>query len=315
MGMYALNMMDMALEIAMEDASFEDTATKFFEHFVLIAEALNQHGLWNDTDKFFYDTLSIAGSNPLQLRIQSIVGLTTLFAVSVIEKKVRDKLQDFKKRTSWFENYRLRNNRFWPNEEHGGGEKTLLSLVLQDRLKQILEHLLNEEEFLSPGGIRALSKYHEKNPFSVTIDSIEYTIQYDPGDSTSNLFGGNSNWRGPVWIPINYLIIQSIRRYGEFYGDGLQVECPVGSGIKMNLKEVADELTRRVISLFTKDEDNKRRLHGKYDWFYQQPGNEHLVLFYEYFHGDDGNGLGASHQTGWTSLVAQLISELNKNGK
>ncbi|MEO6329515.1 MAG: glucosidase [Ginsengibacter sp.] len=312
MGMYALNMMDMALEIAMVDETFEDTATKFFEHFVLIAEALNQHGLWNDTDKFFYDILSKAGSNPIHLRIQSIVGITTLFAVSIIEKKVRDNLPDFKKRIAWFEKYRNKNNRFWPNEEHTSGEKILLSLVQQHRLINILERLLNEEEFLSPGGIRALSKYHEKNPYAVKIDNIEYTIQYDPGDSTSNLFGGNSNWRGPVWIAINYLIIQSIRKYGEFYGDGLVVECPAGSGIKMNLKQVADELAKRVISLFTKDADGTRRLHGKYNWFYQRPGNEHLILFYEYFHGDDGNGLGASHQTGWTSLVAQLISELNK---
>jgi hypothetical protein len=312
MGMYALNMMDMALEIAMVDDSFEDTATKFFEHFVLIAEALNQHGLWNDTDKFFYDTLSIASANPLQLRIQSIVGLTTLFAASIIDKEVRNTLPDFKKRTTWLEDYRQKHNRFWPNEEHTTGERTLLSLVQQDRLKNILERLLNEDEFLSPGGIRALSKYHETNPYTVTIDNIEYTIQYDPGDSTSNLFGGNSNWRGPVWIPINYIIIQSIRKYGEFYGDDLLVECPAGSGVKMNLIQVADELANRVISLFTKDNEGKRPLHGKYNWFYQQPGNEHLILFYEYFHGDNGNGLGASHQTGWTSLVAQLISELHK---
>ena len=311
MGMYALNMMDMALEIAMVDDAFEDTATKFFEHFILIAEALNLHGLWNDADKFFYDILSSSGANPIQLRIQSIVGLTSLFAVSTIQNKVRDSLPDFKKRIAWFENYRRKNNRFWPNEEHDNGEKILLSLIQRDRLKDILNHLLNEEEFLSPGGIRALSKYHEKNPYAVKIDNIEYTIQYDPGDSTSNFFGGNSNWRGPVWIPINYIIIQSIRAYGDFYGDELLVECPVGSGIKMNLNQVADELTRRVISLFEKDAEGKRDIYGKYNWFYQQPGNEHLVLFYEYFHGDNGHGLGASHQTGWTSLVARLISELN----
>ena len=156
-----------------------------------------------------------------------------------------------------------------------------------------------------------MSKYHEKNPYVVTIDNIDYSIQYDPGDSTSNFFGGNSNWRGPVWIPINYILIQSIRKYGEFYGDDLLVECPVGSGVKMNLNQVADELSRRVISLFEKDAEGERKIYGKHNWFYQQPGNEHLVLFYEYFHGDNGNGLGASHQTGWTSLVAQLISELH----
>ncbi len=312
MGMYALNMMEMALEISMHDISFEDTATKFFEHFVLIAEALNQHGLWNEEDKFFYDTLSMLHASPIQLRIQSIVGLTTLFAVSIIDTKVFDHLPDFKKRSTWLENYRIKNNRFWPNEEHAEGGKTLLSLVQQERLVSILEHLLNEDEFMSPGGIRALSKYHEKNPYHVNIEYVDYMIQYDPGDSTSNLFGGNSNWRGPVWIPINYLVIQSIRRYGAFYGDRLLVECPAGSGHKMNLHQVADELTHRVISLFEKDGKECRKIHGKYNWFYQQLGNEHLLLFYEYFHGDDGNGLGASHQTGWTSLVAQLISELHE---
>ncbi len=315
MGMYALNMMDMALEIAMADETFEDAATKFFEHFVLIAEALNQQGLWNDTDKFFYDILSLAGSNSIQLQIQSIVGITTLFAVSTIQKKVRDKLPDFKKRITWFEHYRKKNNRFWPNEERDDRERILLSLVPQERLKNILQHLLNEEEFLSPGGVRALSKYHEKNHYQVTVDNIEYTIQYDPGDATSNLFGGNSNWRGPVWIPINYILIQSLRKYGEFYGDDLMVECPAGSGIVMNLKQVADELAKRVISLFKKDEEGNRRIYGKDNWFYKQPGNEHLILFYEYFHGDNGYGLGASHQTGWTSLVATLINELEKRNE
>jgi len=312
MGMYALNMMDMALEIAVEDNSFEDAATKFFEHFVLIAEALNIYGLWNDEDKFFYDALSLPGGEVIQLRIQSIVGLTTLFAVSTIQKKVRDQLADFKKRTNWFENYRKKNNKFWPNEERTDGNDILLSLVQQDRLKSILEHLLNEEEFLSPGGIRALSKFHEKNPYAVTIDEVEYGIQYDPGDSISNLFGGNSNWRGPVWVPINYIIIQAIRKYGAFYGDELMVECPTGSGNLMNLTQVADELTRRVISLFEKDGEGKRSIFGEYNWFYQKPENQHLFQFFEYFHGDSGKGLGASHQTGWTALVASLISELSK---
>jgi len=310
MGMYALNMLDMALEIAMKDESFEDTATKFFEHFVLIAEALNEQGMWNEEDKFFYDTLSIAGSAPIQLRIHSIVGLTSLFAVSLIEKKKLDKLADFKKRISWFESYRLKRNKFWPNEEKIDGEDILLSLVPRDRLVFLLERLLNETEFLAPGGIRALSKYHETEPYSVTIDGVHYTIRYDPGDSTSNLFGGNSNWRGPIWMPINYLIIQSIRKYGIFYGDTFKVECPVGSGKFMNLEEVADELTLRVISLFERDSESKKPQYGTYNWFYEKPGNENLNLFYEFFHGDNGQGLGASHQTGWTALVAELISEL-----
>jgi hypothetical protein len=312
MGMYALNMMDIALEIAQYDASFEDTATKFFEQFVLIAEALNEHGLWNEEDKFFYDILCISGAEPLPLRIQSIVGLTTLFAVSTIDTAVLERLPDFKKRITWFENYRLRNNKFWPNEEKGDKESILLSLVKRDRLVHLMERLLDEQEFLSDGGIRALSKRHEKHPYSVTIEGNHYTIRYDPGDSTSDMFGGNSNWRGPVWMPINYLIIQSIRKYGAFYGDNFIVEYPAKSGKKLNLQQVADELTRRVVSLFEKDADGKRRLYGEYNWFYQQPGNEHLVLFYEYFHGDNGRGLGASHQTGWTALVAELISEMGE---
>ena len=316
MAMYALNMMDMALEIAIHDKAFEDTATKFFEQFVLIAEALNILGLWNEEDKFFYDTLSVSGSSPLQLRIQSIVGLTTLFAVSNIEKKAVSRLDDFKKRMKWFEDYRKKNMLFWPNEEDSDGETILLSMLPKDRLVYLLERLLNENEFLSEGGIRALSKYYEQNPYAVTINGTSYTAQYDPGDSTSDFYGGNSNWRGPVWMPINYLIIQSIRKYGAFYGDNLKIECPTGSGNVMTLSEVADELTRRVISLFEKDNESKRKLFGEYNWFYKKPENEHLVLFYEYFHGDSGRGLGASHQTGWTSLVAELINELHhRNGK
>ena len=310
MGMYALNMMDMALEIAMHDKSFEDTATKFFEHFVLIAEALNEAGLWNEEDKFFYDTMSVAGAEPLHLRIFSIVGLTSLFAVSTIEKRMLDKLDDFRKRINWFENYRQKNKRYWPNEERSDGKTILLSLVKRERLVYLLERLLDEEQFLSPWGIRALSKYHEKNPYTVAVGGVEYTIRYDPGDSTSDLFGGNSNWRGPVWMPINFLIIQSIRHYGEFYGDELQVECPMGSGNKMNLVKVADELTYRLIKIFELDESGKRAMHGKYNWFYQRPGNEDLLLFFEYFHGDNGGGLGASHQTGWTALLAELVHNL-----
>jgi hypothetical protein len=307
MGMYALNMMDMALEISRHDIAFEDSATKFFEHFVLIAESLNSHAMWNDEDKFFYDTLCIAGADPLPLRIQSIVGLTSLFAVSTIDQELMDMLPDFKKRIEWFEKYRKKNNRFWPNEEKTDGKATLISLVQRDRLIFLLNRLLHEAEFLSGGGIRALSKYHEANPYSVKIDGETYTIEYDPGDSTSNLFGGNSNWRGPVWMPINYLIIRSIRKYGEFYGEGLKVECPVGSGNYLNLVSVSNLLSQRVVSLFAKDELGERKLYGEYNWFYNKPGNENLVLFFEYFHGDTGAGLGASHQTGWTSLVADLI--------
>jgi hypothetical protein len=311
MGMYALNMMDISLEIAMHDRSFEDSATRYFEHFVLIAEALNELHLWNDEDKFYYDTLCRPNAAPIQLRIQSIVGLSPLFAVSVIDKRALEKLDDFNKRISWFENFRKSNKKFWPNEEKAETEEILLSLLPKERLEALLQRLLNEAEFLSEGGIRALSKYHEANPYTVTIEGNDYTIQYDPGDSTSSMFGGNSNWRGPVWLPINYLIIKSLQKFGDFYGDKLMLEYPVGSGKKMPLKEAVRHVTERVVSLFMPDEKGKRKLHAEYNDFYLRPGNEHLVLFYEYFNGDSGRGLGASHQTGWTALVANLLNDLS----
>jgi hypothetical protein len=308
MGTYALDMMDIAIEIALHDSSFEDTATKFFEHFILIAESLNEHRLWNEDDRFFYDVLCVQGADPIPLRIQSIVGITSLYAVSTIGRNAANQLGDFRKRITWFENYRKKNNKFWPNEERSDDGEILLSLVPKDRLIDLLKRLLDESEFLSEGGIRALSRYHEENPYSVVVDGITYSIKYDPGDSTSDMFGGNSNWRGPVWMPINFLIIQSLRRYGEFYGNTLQVEYPNDSGNMMNLEQVADELTKRVISLFTRDSEGKRKSYGEYNWFYQQPGNEQLLLFYEYFNGNSGRGLGACHQTGWTALVAELIN-------
>lgn len=310
MGVYALSMMDIALEIALDDNSFEDTATKFFEHFILIAESLNEHLLWNEEDRFFYDVLCMRDAAPQPLRIQSIVGLTSLYAVCTIRKEVFEKLPDFAKRFNWYKHYRLKNNRYWPKEEHGDGEDILLSLVSTDKLKAMLKRLLDEDEFLSDGGIRALSKYHEKHPYSVTINGEVHSIQYDPGDATSDMFGGNSNWRGPVWIPINFIIIQSIRKLGKFYHDKVVVEYPTDSGTDMNLFNVSSALAKRVISLFIKNEEGNRPIYGDYNWFYKQPENEGLILFYEYFHGDTGRGLGASHQTGWTALVAELISEL-----
>lgn len=310
MGTYALNMMDIALEIAMVDASFEDVATKFFEHFILIAEALNEHVLWNEADQFFYDVLCQRDAAPQPLKIQSIVGLTSLYAVSSIKKEVFDKLPDFKKRFNWYKKYRTKNNKFWPKEERGDGEELLLSLVQRERLEALLKRLLDEKEFLSDGGIRALSKYHDDHPYSVNIDGQVHTIEYDPGDSTSDMFGGNSNWRGPVWVPINYLIIQSIRKFGKFYHDSLLVPYPTGSKNTKNLFNIAAGLNKRVISLFQRDKKGNRPIYAEYNWFYKLPENEDLILYYEYFNGDSGRGLGASHQTGWTSLVAKMISEL-----
>jgi hypothetical protein len=311
MGMYALNMLDMAIEIALHDISFEDSAVKFFEQFVLIAEALNHHGMWNEEDKFFYDTLTISGSEPLHLRIQSVVGLTSLFAVSVIQKRVMDKLEDFSKRVNWFEKYRLKNFLFWPNEEHGERSEILMSLLPKERLKFLLQRILNESEFLSDYGIRALSKYHEKNPYTVNINGQNFTIQYDPGDSTSDFFGGNSNWRGPIWFPMNYMIIKSLRQYGNFYGDSLLIEYPIGSGHSINLIQVADKLTERLTHIFKANEKGEKPVFGEYQEFYSRPGNENLLLFFEYFHGDTGKGLGANHQTGWTALIADLIQRIS----
>ncbi|MGN6539869.1 MAG: MGH1-like glycoside hydrolase domain-containing protein [Ginsengibacter sp.] len=311
MGMYALDMMNIALEIALNDISFEDTATKFYEHFVMIAEALNELGLWDDKDKFFYDVLSLNKSDAFPLRIRSIVGLSPLFAVTVIEKEVFDALPDFTKRMKWFQNYRKTNNLYLPSEQRKSFEGVLLALVDQERLKDLFAKLLDESEFLSEGGIRALSKFYE-TPYTIDFEGHTYSIQYDPGDSTSNMFGGNSNWRGPVWIPINYLFINAFRTFGYFYEDDLKVECPVGSGNYCNLTHVGKDISARLLHIFEKNEKNERLTNGYYNWFYQKEENTDLVLFHEYFHGDNLRGLGASHQTGWTALVANLIMDLKE---
>ena len=307
MGMYALGMMDIALEIAMYDNSFEDAGTKFYEHFVIIGEALNEMGLWNDEDNFFYDVLSLNKSNAFPLKVRSAVGLIPLFAVTVIEKEQRDKLIDFTKRMQWFQNYRKGNNQYLPSQDKSNNDCILLSMVSKERLTFILERVLDESEFLSNGGIRALSKYYQKNPYSLDFEGNHYSIQYDPGDSTSNMFGGNSNWRGPVWMPLNFLFIHAIKIYGSFYEDDYKVECPKGSGVYLTLTEVAKEITRRLLHIFEHNEQNERLVNGPYNWFYQREENRDLVLFHEYFHGDNLRGLGANHQTGWTALVVNLF--------
>ena len=306
MGMYALNMMDIALEIAMNDQAFEDTATKFYEHFVIISEALNELGLYDEYDNFFYDVLCLDGSSPFPLKIRSVIGLVPLFAVSVIHKYKVDTLEDFKKRMTWFREYRVANHKYLPSEATCESENLLLSLVHKDRMIKMLEHFLDESEFLSNGGLRALSAYYRDNPLTVSIGREAYTIQYDPADSTSGLFGGNSNWRGPIWMPINYLFIRALQKYGEFYGDDLKIEYPSHSGNFMNLHTVSKNLMARICSIFLKDSGNNRPVFGKYNWFYKNENSE-LLQFHEYFHGDTGSGLGASHQTGWTALVVNLI--------
>jgi hypothetical protein len=298
MGMYALDMMNIALTIAMNDPAFEDTATKFYEHFVIIAEALNELGLWNEEDKFFYDVLSLNKSDAIPLKIRSLVGLSSMFAVTIVDKEVLDRLPDFTKRMKWFQHYRR--------------SGLLLSLIDKERLQDLCEKLLDESEFLSNGGIRALSKFYQKNPYSVNLGGTTYSIEYDPGDSTSGLFGGNSNWRGPIWMPVNYLFINAFNTFGSFYGDEVKVECPVGSGKYLNLVDVGKEITRRLLNIFEKNDQNERVTYGQYNWFYKKDENKDLLLFHEYFHGDTLRGLGASHQTGWTGLIANLIHELNK---
>ncbi|MGZ3924808.1 MAG: MGH1-like glycoside hydrolase domain-containing protein, partial [Flavisolibacter sp.] len=307
MGMYALNMLDIALEIAMNDDAFEDAATKFYEHFVIIAEALNELGLWNEEDQFFYDVLALKNNTFLPLKLRSIVGLIPLYAVSIIDKEKFGRLKDFKRRTDWLKNYRNNHSQYLPSEQKSDDNTTLLSLVHKEKLIQLLKRFLDEKEFLSDGGIRSLSRYYLQNPYFLRIENTDFAIHYDPGDSTSSLFGGNSNWRGPVWMPINYLFIRALKKYGEFYGETVKVDYPSGSGDFLNLNEIADKLAGRLTRIFQKDENGNRPVFGDYNWFYQKEENKELVLFHEYFHGDSARGLGASHQTGWTALITSLM--------
>ncbi|RKR85001.1 glycosyl hydrolase family 63 [Mucilaginibacter gracilis] len=310
MGTFALNMMDIALEISVHDDAFEDMALKFYEHFVLIAEALNELGLWNDEDAFFYDTLRMHNGT-YHLKVRSLVGLTSMFAVSVVDYDRLALLKDFSKRAAWLNKYRSQHKLFLPIHDDGKS-KILLSLVPFERLEKLLERLCDESEFLAKGGVRALSKFHEANPYTANIDGRDYSIKYEPGDSTTNLFGGNSNWRGPIWMPMNFILINSLKKYYEFYGDEKQFNFPTDDGIKkLTLGQIANELSRRLISTFEADETGARPLHSKaHQAFYKKPENADLILYYEYFHGDDSNGLGASHQTGWSALIANLINDV-----
>jgi hypothetical protein len=316
MGMYCLNMLEMSLILAEDDIAYEDVATKFFEHFVYIAASLNQishdwTGAWNEEEGFFYDILAMPDGQYYPLRIRSLVGLTTLFAVLNLKKEKLQKLPDFYQRLQWFRKYRQDNEEYQVIEEMEEGRDILLSLAPKKRLKRLLEALLDENEFLSPGGIRSLSKYHE-TPFEVEIQGRSFDLRYEPGESTINLFGGNSNWRGPVWLPMNYLVIQSLREYHDYFGDSLQAACPSDAAAPKDLRQVADDLARRLISIFTRDADGRRPVHGADERYRTDPHFRDLILFYEYFHGDDGRGLGASHQTGWTGLAAELMESVKR---
>lgn len=312
MGMFALDMMNIALEIAVHDPAFEDTATKFYEHFVIIAEALNKLGLWDEKDRFFYDLLSVHGQEPRTVKVRSIVGLAPLFGVGMIHKDVLKNLPDFKKRMTWFRNYREQNQRYLSAQEDDDDNQLMLSLVGSERLPFLLNRLFDENEFLSPGGIRAVSKYYADHPYSFEYNNAVHTIHYTPGDSDTNMFGGNSNWRGPVWLPINYLLIHALDRFAHFYKDNLKVEYPTGSGKELNLHDASKDLKQRLLSIFEVDQNGERPVFGPYNWFYKRAENKDLILFHEYFHGDNRRGLGASHQTGWTGLVANIIMEIDE---
>ena len=323
MAMYCLNMLTIALELALENPVYEDMATKFFEHFLYIADAMNHIGgektqLWDGEDGFFYDVLHLPNGEKIRLKVRSMVGLIPLFAVTTLEPEVLNKLPGFKQRLEWFIKNRpdLKKN-VACMETKGIGARRMLALcyVTRDRfeagdkLRRILEKLLDENEFFGDYGIRALSRFHKDNPYTFYVNGNENKVSYEPAESSSGLFGGNSNWRGPVWMPVNYLLIESLQKFHHYLGDDFKVECPTGSGNWLNLWEVSQEISKRLTSIFLKDRDRKRPVYGGIDKFQTDPHWQNLILFHEYFHGDNGAGIGANHQTGWTGLVAKLIQQ------
>ncbi len=318
MAFYCGTMLSMALELAQTNPAYEDIASKFFEHFVAIVDAMNavgRGGLWNEEDGFYYDQLLIEGT-PVPLRVRSIVGVIPLLAAEVIEQEQIVNLPGFRKRMRWFlENRKdLAQHISYMERKNENGEciHRLLAIPSRERLQRVLRYVLDEKEFLSPHGIRSMSRIYNDQPYRVRIDGHELGIDYEPGESRSGLFGGNSNWRGPVWMPINYLLIEALERYHHFYGDDFKIECPTGSGKMMNLAEVALELASRLASIFLPDEKGARPCHGDDARFADDPNWRDLVLFNEYFHGDTGRGLGASHQTGWTALVTRCLGMIGR---
>jgi hypothetical protein len=315
MAFYCNTMLAMALELASEDPAYEDVASKFFEHFIAIADAINTlggTGLWSEEDGFYYDQLHADGMHT-PLRIRSLVGAMPLIAVEVLEEKKFAHLEGFKKRMNWFLTNRqdvARQIACMHPRESGGGVRRLLAIPSRDRLERVLRYLLDETEFLSPHGIRSVSRVHRDHPYRIEVQGMVHRVDYDPGESSTGLFGGNSNWRGPVWFPLNYLLLEALERFHHFYGPDLRVECPVGSGQMLNLQEVAHELGARLAGIFLADESGRRPCHGTEARFAQDPHWKELVLFHEYFHGDTGRGVGASHQTGWTALVVRCIEDL-----
>ena len=310
MGMFCLNMMKIALELARENPVYEDIATKFFEHFLYIASSLNRLGLWDEMDEFYYDVLRMPDGQAAQLRVRSMVGLIPLLAVETLEPEDLERFPEFQSRLNWFlENRPDLANLVSRWMEPGMGDRHLLALARGHRMKRVLARMLDETEFLSPYGIRALSRHHLEHPYEMHADGQTYRIAYEPAESSSGLFGGNSNWRGPIWFPINYLLIESLQKFHHYYTDDFKIECPTGSGQYLTLKEVADELSRRLIGIFTRDRLEQRAVLGENQVFQRDPNWRDLVPFHEYFNGDTGAGVGASHQTGWTGLVAKLLHQ------
>jgi hypothetical protein len=315
MGMYCLNMLAIALELAKEDPAYEDVASKFFEHFVNIAHAMNDMGsggrsLWDEADGFYYDVLQLPSGEEHFMKIRSMVGLIPLFAVETLEPEIIDRLPGFKRRMQWFmDNHADVPEHIESTEHSARGVRRLLSLVNRKQLRRVLSRMLDETEFLSPHGVRALSRYHLDHPYEVTVNGHVNRVQYEPAESTTGLFGGNSNWRGPVWFPVNYLLIESLQKFHHYFGEDFKVECPTRSAKEYDLWQVAAEISRRLVRIFARGDDGRRPVYGGTEIFQKDPHWKDLILFYEFFHGDNGAGIGASHQTGWTGLVAKLIEQ------
>jgi hypothetical protein len=315
MAFYCATMLSMALELAHDgdkvNVAYEDMASKFFEHFVQIADAMNTlggTGLWDEEDGFYYDQIQFDHSL-VSLKTRSMVGLLPLIAVEVLEKEAIESLPGFNKRFTWFMKNRQDLSRHISYGEYGHKHR-LLAIPSRQRLERVLRYLLDENEFLSPCGIRSVSKVHLEKPYVFEFGGEEHRVDYVPGESNTWLFGGNSNWRGPIWFPVNYLLVEALERYHHFYGDHLKVECPTGSGRWMNLKEVAEEIAARLARIFLPDEKGRRPCHGEDLRYAEDPHWRELVLFHEYFHGETGKGLGANHQTGWTALVIRNIETI-----
>ncbi len=315
MAMYCLNMLAIAMELAADNPAYEDTASKFWEHFLYIAHAMGTHGeeggdLWDEADGFFYDVLHRPDGDKQPLKVRSMVGLIPLFAVETLEPELLDKLPGFARRLEWFIDHRPDLTRHTAcMRSPGRGERRLLSVVDRDRLRRVLQVMLDEEEFLSPFGVRALSRKHRDEPYSLIVDGHEHRVSYEPAESSTGLFGGNSNWRGPIWFPVNFLLVESLQKFHHYLGDDFTVECPTGSGRMLTLWQVAEEIAGRLTAIFLRDADGRRPVFGEERLFQGDPHWRDLVPFHEYFHGDTGAGVGASHQTGWTALVAKLLQQ------